>query len=362
MDNLPFLLQHQSYTRTLPCHSFDFYERMVSIFGERLSDGALMAPHVLILTRTDDREADAVGRQLLACGIPYLRMNVETLPTTATLALREGAEGVEPVIGVRGHESSAVRVIWFRHFDVAAIPSSCHDSMAQRFIQMEWDVAIRGLLSIDSARWVNRPDTIHALDRLAQLRLACIVGLATPRTLVSNDPAQIRSFVASCSGKTIIKVLGDHFIEPTPGMLRGVFPRVITASDLDTAAVAVAPSMYQDYIPHTLEVRATVIGDDIIAAAVLKGDIEDIWEHPDKVLVREHTLPADIQEKLRAYMKLSGLSYGAFDLLVERDDRYVFLEVNPIGDWLWLEARNAAIDITKKVTSYIVGLTKETVS
>jgi hypothetical protein len=32
-----------------------------------------------------------------------------------------------------------------------------------------------------------------------------------------------------------------------------------------------------------------------------------------------------------------GLRYGAFDFVRTPDDRFVFLEVNPTGEWAWLE-------------------------
>jgi len=32
-----------------------------------------------------------------------------------------------------------------------------------------------------------------------------------------------------------------------------------------------------------------------------------------------------------------GLRFGAIDIIVTPDDRYVFLEINPNGQWLWIE-------------------------
>ena len=50
-------------------------------------------------------------------------------------------------------------------------------------------------------------------------------------------------------------------------------------------------------------------------------------------------LPSDLDAKLIALLRAFGLHYGAFDLIVTPDGRHVFLEVNPAGQYLWVEAQ-----------------------
>lgn len=50
-----------------------------------------------------------------------------------------------------------------------------------------------------------------------------------------------------------------------------------------------------------------------------------------------YTLPAEIEQKLLKLMNHFNLHYGAIDVIVTPDDRYVFLEVNPVGEFFWLE-------------------------
>ena len=50
-------------------------------------------------------------------------------------------------------------------------------------------------------------------------------------------------------------------------------------------------------------------------------------------------LPADIVDKCRALTKALDLRYGAIDLIADRDGRYWFLEINPNGQWAWIERR-----------------------
>lgn len=361
MNDLPFLLQSQHYSRTFSRKSLDFQSRMSAIFGGQLLRASSMTPYVLILTRTDDSEMDTVGLQLAMRGIPYLRVDVDILLTEVTFNLYENSGNVESVISSRGWELCNPHVILSRRFDVTGIPSLKDDLVVQSFARNEWEMAVRSLLSIESASWINHPDAISKLDRISQLRLAHSVHLMTPKTLVSNDFERIRSFIALCSDKVIVKVLGNHFVEPVPGTVYGIFPQVITRSNVnDLKMTALIPSIYQEYVLHTKEIRVTIIGHDITAVEVTKAGPEEIWERPDNILIQNHTLPLWTQERLQKYMKLANLEYGAFDLLLTPAGHYVFLEVNPTGDWLWLEKQNADVNITEKVVSYIARLMKET--
>jgi glutathione synthase/RimK-type ligase-like ATP-grasp enzyme len=48
-------------------------------------------------------------------------------------------------------------------------------------------------------------------------------------------------------------------------------------------------------------------------------------------------LPADLAERCLELVRAYGLEFAAIDLVRARDGRYVFLEINPNGQWAWLE-------------------------
>ena len=53
-----------------------------------------------------------------------------------------------------------------------------------------------------------------------------------------------------------------------------------------------------------------------------------------------HPLPAAMQAAVRGYMKLLRLDYGRLDFLLDADHRYWFCEVNPNGQFAWLDLNN----------------------
>lgn len=330
------------------------------LLAQAVQEDATDSPWLLILTRADDREADRVGLRLAARGFSYRRLDVDA-PSPTGLTLNVGFGAIQSRL--RFGEAAALGspdIVWLRHFDVSAVRPPAKHPIVAAFVRSEWEHAVRSLLSLERTRWVNRPDVVLNLGCVAQILLAVRVGLAVPRTLISNDSQEIRQFIASSPTGVVVKVLSDHFVEPEPGKLYGVFPRLVTEADMGFLERAcLTPSIYQEYVPHVREVRVTVIGGEIVAAEISKASPEDLWERPDEIGVRPHDLPARVRDALLRFLKLAHLEYGAFDLLLTEGGRYVFLEVNPTGDWAWLESKDGSIRVTEKVVSYIVGLLEE---
>jgi glutathione synthase/RimK-type ligase-like ATP-grasp enzyme len=48
-------------------------------------------------------------------------------------------------------------------------------------------------------------------------------------------------------------------------------------------------------------------------------------------------LPVTVEQATRRLMQRLGLYYGAVDFVVDADDRHIFLEINPAGEWGWLQ-------------------------
>ena len=52
---------------------------------------------------------------------------------------------------------------------------------------------------------------------------------------------------------------------------------------------------------------------------------------------REHALPASVEAGLRALTRRLGLSFGTIDMKIDASGEYVFLEINPQGQFLYVE-------------------------
>lgn len=64
--------------------------------------------------------------------------------------------------------------------------------------------------------------------------------------------------------------------------------------------------------------------------------------------------PDGIIMKCYKLMDDFNLAFGAFDFIVTPENEWIFLEVNPNGQWLWLE-KSLKLDISKKIIEYLIS-------
>jgi glutathione synthase/RimK-type ligase-like ATP-grasp enzyme len=72
-------------------------------------------------------------------------------------------------------------------------------------------------------------------------------------------------------------------------------------------------------------------------------------------LVQGVELPPALHDALLALQRRLGLYYGAIDMRLTPDGEYVFLEVNPAGQWLFVE-RLTGMPIGQAVADLLTGL------
>jgi hypothetical protein len=209
------------------------------------------------------------------------------------------------------------------------------------FRKREWRHALESLeVLISDAKWVNP----RAVDRrvrykATQLVLARRSGFHTPDTIISNDPTAISEFLDNHTGAGIYKPLTWYF-EPPDKIL---FTNSITTEFVaqNGASVERAPGIFQPRIQKAFELRITIVEQKVfpvrVESQVLDGAQLDWRRKQLDLTYRSHSLDTLFEERLLNFHRSLGLVYGAYDFIVTPDERAIFLEVNPVGQWLWLE-------------------------
>ncbi|MGL4550322.1 MAG: RimK-like protein [Gemmataceae bacterium] len=178
------------------------------------------------------------------------------------------------------------------------------------------------------ARWVNGWDGFR-LHQTKPVPLAIVasLGVPTPATLLSNDPAAVRGFAAAHPASIFKPVQGGaHTRRVTPQHL----------SDANLRNLAIAPVTLQEEVPGT-DVRAFVAGERVLACEV-RTDAIDFRDAADAPVVA-HELPAAVAEQSRRVARALHLLWTGIDYRRTPDGRYVFLEANPSPMFLGFEAR-----------------------
>jgi glutathione synthase/RimK-type ligase-like ATP-grasp enzyme len=216
------------------------------------------------------------------------------------------------------------------------------DDPYQAFSYKEWRSALYALpVFTPLAKWIN---PIRAQDQANskpfQLMIAARHGFQVPPTLFTNNAYAVIS--ASLLPNTIIYKPHNFFIFPPDHV---IFTSETQKSDVRAAveSVAIAPGIYQPLVEKSYELRITAIGEHIFAARVNSQEKESTrvdWRQGQyNEMFDPIELEPEIEAKLLRMQQELGLSFGVYDFIVDADGGMWFLEVNPAGQYLWLEER-----------------------
>lgn len=240
-------------------------------------------------------------------------------------------------------------VVWWRRANTPpAIPPEVTDAAHRDLVRNDCQASLLGvLLSRFRGTWVSDPAaTRRAENKLVQLDAARACGLRTPRTLVSQDPDAIRRFCAGLGNRVIVKpVRGTRERPPLTAMLD---ERLLS----EDAAMALAPAIYQEYVPGTRHIRAHVFGDQVLAAE-LESEAVD-WRADMNIPVRTVKLPPGLDRRLCNVVRHLGLAMGVIDLKVGGDGEPVWLEVNPQGQFLFVEGLSG-LPLTRALAAFLAA-------
>jgi glutathione synthase/RimK-type ligase-like ATP-grasp enzyme len=347
--------------------------------GAVWEEGAMRGDDIVIVSSAHDHHVDDMVLQLHKMGHEPIRLDTEDVPLRTTLCLRFPSQATRWACGIalasdgRMIDIDTVRSIWWRRpREYFGLPAELSEQ-EREFARSEIDHALRGIWPLIDCYWVSNPEHIRqAGSKIEQLQRAAQYGFEVPPTLVTNDPAEVRAFYDACAGQMIFKVLTDpslgmmkvaakHPNEPLPE-LRETKTTLITATELEQLeSVRLVPCLFQAYVPKRAELRVTVIGDDLFVAEIDSQSRESTavdWRNWSDggfdIPYRVATLPIEVAERCMALVRSYGLNFSALDLIHTPDDRYVFLENNPNGQFMWIEKRLPELEMTAALASCLV--------
>lgn len=292
---------------------------------------------VLVVTSEPDVTCDPVIAELTRRGVEVIRFDTADFPTASRLAATLSGRGWAGrlVAGSRVLDLEAVRSVWWRRPGEFRTPPEWPDD-AQAFAASEARAGLLGVLSALPVRWINHPSANATANyKPLQLATAARCGLRTPRTVITNDPEEARSFIGT--DRVIYKTLGGG-VDCGNGM-RAVVPTTVVTADHADDSVSGTATLFQERVNKSFEVRLTVIGQRMFPVAIRAGTqaARLDWRTDYAALTYAPVaLPVDVSGCVRGFMAQLGLFFGAFDFAVTPAGEWIFFEVNANGQWHWL--------------------------
>lgn len=297
-----------------------------------------------IISLTHSRDyytVDKVNHALKERGYQVLRLNCDQFPGHYQLSFSSGNPLViqHPEGDIKGSDIAGV---WMRKNHSPVLPDTLSPDVKRQCVR-ESEQAKNILLNSIDAPWIDRFDDIRrAENKLLQLQLAAQVGLATPATLISNSPDQVRRFYHQLKGQVVVKMLTPAS-QSMQGPPQFVYTSELLAEQLDhMEGLSLSPMVFQQKIQKEYELRIAYIDGHCFCGMLTTHNATPLtqvdWRQakPGELVWKEASIPQALRLKLKALMDKLSLTFGAFDI-IKSPTGYVFLEVNPSGEWGMLE-------------------------
>jgi|SRR5215217_2105137 len=383
ISSLPFLCNFVGSVKKLPTANIDedcnsmclrtnFQKRYKAATGKDLAFSS--EKKVLILSRRFDPESDLLSSKLLDRGIDYVRIDLEDILYINLLisyksffSSPDAISGSNNIITLSGESAfiqdiSKIGAVLLRHFDLDNLDFTFADGsngVVQKFAFQQWFHALTVLKDqlARTCQWINTFESMNAVsnNRVRQLSLAKSVGFETPDTIITNDAKEAKEFYYSHNKNVIIKALHHHLLEFNDEMYP-INGHKLSDSELHKldASLIYAPSLLQERLCKKSELRVTVVGDQVFAAEIVfntelaKNEDIHLCEPSEFSImpVNDNKLYESLKQPcIELVTRRLGLRYGAIDFIIPDDNdggHYncpIFLEVNSVGYWLWIEHR-----------------------
>jgi glutathione synthase/RimK-type ligase-like ATP-grasp enzyme len=319
-----------------------------------------MAKRVVTVTVSGDLHADLVGRKIAAAGPPMFRLDLDEFPEHFAVALefaRDRWEGSLTHVPTGDCIALAeIGAVWMRKKADFSFASKALGPQERAFAEAETRHLLFSLLYSLDCYWMSHPVALRGASwKGEQLLRAARMGFAVPPSLATNRRASVEGFRAAAGDGIIFKALSSPTLAAeevgADERISTGLPTTLITDEHEAAldAVEELPCFFQHYVPKAYELRVTVIGERLFAARIHSQDdprtATDCRDMSAEIRYEQATLPAAIERRCLDLVASYGLSFGALDIIVTPDGEHVFLEVNPVGQFLFVQELVPELDM-----------------
>lgn len=314
---------------------------------------------ILILTDAFDVHADFVLEQLKKENIPFFRFDLDVESLKQTYISFENFVWKIRTTNCEVYSNQFTCVWCRRPFVELSLEERGYMGVDFKIWKGEWNKTLVGLYNtLKELPWLNPlRKAFKGENKYYQFEIAKKIGFHMPKTLVSNDKKDIERFAYSHQ-KILFKLMSQEIYDLGDGNFKGLYTNVISKEELgDFSESEENPIVLQEYVDKKFEVRYTVVGEEHLVCRIdsqLSSKACEDWRRYDISNTPHYKIdaPEEIKSKVNEMMELLGLEYGAMDFIVSNTDKWYFLEINCMGQWLWIE-QLTGLPISKAIIKWM---------
>lgn len=198
------------------------------------------------------------------------------------------------------------------------------------------------------------------LNRLVIFDHARIAGFLIPAFGIFNTRTQVQQFI-STHGKTVTKPISNGILETEDLVTYAQYTTLFEPADAAALTDTFVPALFAAYVEKKYELRIFYLAGVCYTMAILSQqdpqtavDMRNYnYRKPNRNL--PYQLPKTIEEKIDALMRSLQLVTGSIDMIVTPDDEFVFLEINPAGQFGNVSS-SCNYHLEKKVADHLIRI------
>lgn len=217
----------------------------------------------------------------------------------------------------------------------------------RRIINSDILAIIDGLANSFSGVVLTKPYLLRqAENKIFQLIYAKSHSILMPKSFIGNN-----DHWKCINNQRIIKPISVGKIETSSGI--AIIQTNLMHENDSYDSPELTPVYIQEYIKKSFEVRITVVDDDFFAVKIVSDNMID-WRAGNNNQYEIIDIPIEIKKCIKMMMKDFQLRFGAIDYIVDVDGKWYFLEINPNGQWQWLECI-LGLSISDSIMNMLLG-------
>lgn len=303
---------------------------------------------LLIVTNKSDLASDYLIIQLKANRIPFKRLNTEDLGKEFNIEIIINKTDIGFIIEFSDGftlKENEINSVYFRQPNPPNFDGLVSES-DKEFAEREAIELLRSVWRmIPEEKWLNHPKKLWiAVNKVEQLIVANKLGFNIPKSLITSKKQSVASFIDKTNNRVIVKAIKHGFQTRKNGIWVAVTQRLPLNFLNNFETYANLPMNYQSEIEKQYDIRVVVVGNKIFSTAIHSqeyketsvdwrvGDLREIPLHHEKI-----KLPSTLEKKCKNLTDYFSLQYSSMDFILGKDGKYYFLELNPNGQWAWIE-------------------------
>ncbi len=293
---------------------------------------------ILIISRDSDTTTDLVMEWLSHWGLPFLRLNEDLYEDVFV-------DYIQNIVRIKDVDTKDIKVVWFRKFPNILMDEE-RDVIQKQIYKSVINFRIREGISFreylfqnlddNNVKWLTNPFFANE-NKLLQMKAAQRNGLNIPETYILTSKKEIINLLKN-KQEYIIKPFENCMHLMFRGKSIGMKTTVINSYIKDIPN-EFPPSLIQKRIDKKYELRIFFLMGKFFTAKICDEDLSEVDHRINMIYLKgrfeNFNLPTEIEYKLCKVLQEIGLNCASIDMIIDSNDEYFFLEINPTGQFTY---------------------------